>query len=148
MSAVEYGFIVLILVAVIGTLAFAGHRLESSTGKAQRGMEIGIVTPDADPDPQGNASPFGEILAKTDWFPAEIMPVHVGPYEVRMPLRSVEMINMAAWDGKKWCDPINGRECYFQRVEWRGIKIESLAVSEKLAYAYRTGGPLGFIDLI
>ena len=57
----------------------------------------------------------------TDWYPANVKPVHVGIYRVRLPLQTVEMSAYAEWDGTLWRDVTNGLECYFQNMQWQGL---------------------------
>lgn len=61
-------------------------------------------------------------MKKTDWFPPEIKPVHVGGYE-SIPSRAASVYAdlRARWDGKCWRWVNSGKKCLIQSRKWRGL---------------------------
>lgn len=68
----------------------------------------------------------------TEWFPAEVKPVHVGVYHVRYQssLPGGGHSYWAAWDGKSWTPAVDEIELVepaeiggIQEKEWRGLKV-------------------------
>jgi hypothetical protein len=60
--------------------------------------------------------PVSEEPALTDWFPADIKPVHKGEYQViTKQAESWPFPTVAEWDGKKWNEDVK---------EWRGLAEE------------------------
>lgn len=57
---------------------------------------------------------------RAGWNPPGIKPFP-GEYQVRLPVKSVEWIYTAVWDGQLWRDADSGFQCYFQEPEWRPI---------------------------
>lgn len=59
---------------------------------------------------------------RTDWFPPEIKPAHVGVYEIRN--RDGYGIEWwAKWDGKQWVYTVRPDTSLMdQDREWRGLK--------------------------
>lgn len=66
----------------------------------------------------------------TDWFPADVKPVHIGVYETNAVTHGVYQ----KWDGEKWCTycpsvrsanmPANSNESEYQNVKWRGLAVK------------------------
>jgi hypothetical protein len=103
MNTLEIWIVVVFVFVVISTTVWVGRRIEK--------------------DASGDDVLFNAIAkaGTTDWFPADVKPVHAGEYPVRMPLKSVTMVNIANWDGDMWRDVETGYPCYFQQVEWLGL---------------------------
>lgn len=66
---------------------------------------------------------------KTEWFPEDVKPVHIGAYEISYPRRhpshgQVALQGMPAhWDGKKWCySTCPESPLASQDRPWRGLK--------------------------
>ena len=63
----------------------------------------------------------------TEWFPADVKPVHVGRYQVSNPWiddwfgEFEESEQEWFWDGSKWVDR-HGRPSYRQDRKWRGLR--------------------------
>lgn len=56
-------------------------------------------------------------MKRTDWYPGEIEPVHVGYYQCRCCLK------LLYWDGYRWMSSEHcGLPLLNQRFEWRGVK--------------------------
>lgn len=51
----------------------------------------------------------------TEWFPAEVKPVHSGFYDVK------DSRHMWFWSGKEWKSSKNGWVCIGQVKKWRGL---------------------------
>jgi hypothetical protein len=59
---------------------------------------------------------------KTDWFPPNIKPVHVGWYEsdyIKLH-GNVSAWSKLYWDGQNWLWGPNGNLCMFKHRWWRG----------------------------
>ena len=73
-------------------------------------------------------------MEKTEWYPANTRPVHIGVYEVQAPLLRYEDGWMRYWNGEYWTSGSrnthrnwheqtqkNGKAA-FQDCQWRGLK--------------------------
>ena len=66
----------------------------------------------------------------TDWYPAEVKPVHVGFYQRRYAEHEFEIYEPAQipdyWDGKRWLlnwnGNISGEIQLLTSLPWRGLK--------------------------
>lgn len=68
-------------------------------------------------------------MKTTDWFPADIKPVHVGVYETKSPVFN-QPGRFSFWSGKKWSAAFFDRfaarnhadiSTRFQERKWRGL---------------------------
>lgn len=66
---------------------------------------------------------------KTEWYPQESKPVHIGAYEISYPREhpahgKVAFFGMPAiWNGKEWCYPEwDNSPLVVQNRPWRGLK--------------------------
>jgi hypothetical protein len=58
----------------------------------------------------------------TDWFPAEVKPVHVGWYHTLQKGNSVESSWNWWWSGEAWFFEPDFDRCIYQDRIWRGLK--------------------------
>jgi hypothetical protein len=96
MSPQEFWTVVACALAIIGLTIWTGFQVEK-----RRNLLV-------------------EYAGPTDWFPAEIKPVHCGEYRVRLSWYP-DHPDYAYWDGAQWRDEMNGYPCYFQDLEWHGL---------------------------
>lgn len=65
------------------------------------------------------------VLKKTDWFPGDVKPVHVGMYERQYPDGFDKSDARDFWNGKKWCYGYHGLPTLAVAVNqsrpWRGL---------------------------
>lgn len=59
-------------------------------------------------------------MEKTNWFPADVRPVHAGVYEVLSLLHPFTFF-LAEWDGRVWKFPQTTVVLEYQHREWRGL---------------------------
>lgn len=62
-------------------------------------------------------------MQTTEWFPADVKPVHVGYYHTKVCSWSdaTSMFNWW-WDGTQWLFDKHGKICSGQNRPWRGLK--------------------------
>lgn len=66
-------------------------------------------------------------MKKTDWFPADVKPVHAGLYETKS--EGCVSLYLWEWDGSQWIFPRSregsgefaGMRCMDQNRDWRGL---------------------------
>jgi hypothetical protein len=63
-------------------------------------------------------------MEKTDFFPPEIKPVHIGRYESQIFDAGWIYDWFVWWDGARWRDSENGWALLDQNIEWRGLTME------------------------
>lgn len=61
-------------------------------------------------------------MEKTDWFPPEIKPVHVGMYETSFFDAGWVYEVHVWWNGRQWLDCEQGWALIDQNVTWRGLR--------------------------
>jgi len=72
-------------------------------------------------------------MKTTDWFPADIKPVHVGMYETKSPILKDQPGWFCYWNGTSWCSSYQTMQhayvfreftSSFQDRKWRGLAEE------------------------
>jgi len=75
-------------------------------------------------DQEAEAEWEAEEAKKTEWYPADVNPYHMGRYEAKDPkIPNWPFPEYANWDGKKW---INDEGKKIKVASWRGLKEEPL----------------------
>jgi hypothetical protein len=73
-------------------------------------------------DREAEAEWEAEEAKKTEWYPADVNPYHMGRYEAKDPkIPNWPFPEYANWDGKKW---INDEGKKIKVAFWRGLKEE------------------------
>jgi hypothetical protein len=74
-----------------------------------------------------------EMIQKTDWYPGNVNPVHIGEYEVYRPgFELIPCDHLLKWNGRGWeyayelgeCDPGDFASMW-PECKWRGLTAEA-----------------------